>query len=722
MRITEVERKQLRIANAKFLTTLTKAHSQTFLRIAIAAFREQGSQLDIEGLAQRVEAELAAHPHLSKSHRFRPQVHLGDQTFGNPELESLAGPALELLESKLPSSWRFYKTPPLDSFIRPDLGMLNPNDRLLLWIIKPWQVEDIPNLVEEAEDNFRYWASSDSGEPASIRTGSDFLDTIHRILMLWESSKDHFGIRVNSFLPAFKSVLQCGLILPNLETGAELAPLRSVWDRAIRSRPSLPWYGGIHELSSGVHPLFTKTQLASAAAFLKALPARHRTEPPLFDDALGQRFQSLLTVPNLVALRSQPLEMDQQQMQLANERTASGYRRVIGPAGSGKSLVLAARAAHLVAEGKRVLVLTFNITLHRYLRDLYLRHAAQLQINPDSASRRAYFFHFHGYLKELVRPFPELSDKWLSLSFGDSELPNLKGPNTTGMIDLALEALSRHQKPFDAVLVDEGQDWDPKWWEVVRQSHTPGGECLLVSDATQDLYGRNRLWTTESRITAGFNGSPKGLVGSYRLHPKVIDLLAAFAADFLLVDADPPRRPQQLRTSMSADPTLRLIVTDAERIAALAADEIASAHRFIESIDTLSIPDVFFAVDQHDLGEHISVLLETSHQLPVQDVFRTTTPENNWIIDRRKKLNFASLDHAIKGTTIHSMKGWESRAVVTVFGAESSSSNRELRNLELYVAISRLKTFAAGSIFSLVTTSNEYTDFLVQHGFVDVST
>ena len=46
----------------------------------------------------------------------------------------------------------------------------------------------------------------------------------------------------------------------------------------------------------------------------------------------------------------------------------TGYRRIRGAAGSGKTMVLAHKAAKLMTEGKSVLVLTFNITLVNYIR------------------------------------------------------------------------------------------------------------------------------------------------------------------------------------------------------------------------------------------------------------------------------------------------------------------------------------------------------------------
>ena len=85
--------------------------------------------------------------------------------------------------------------------------------------------------------------------------------------------------------------------------------------------------------------------------------------------------RSWLIEPDHAAERRERLPLDPNQRDLASTRTASGYRRIRGPAGSGKSAVLAARAARLStrASAGHPLVVSYNITLLHYLRDLCSR-------------------------------------------------------------------------------------------------------------------------------------------------------------------------------------------------------------------------------------------------------------------------------------------------------------------------------------------------------------
>ena len=103
------------------------------------------------------------------------------------------------------------------------------------------------------------------------------------------------------------------------------------------------------------------------------LPDANRKYSILMRPELADDLRGWLVEPDFSATQRVPLEMDANQQQLANSRTETGFRRIKGPAGSGKSLVLAARAAKLADAGKSVLVATFNITLWHYLRDLAVR-------------------------------------------------------------------------------------------------------------------------------------------------------------------------------------------------------------------------------------------------------------------------------------------------------------------------------------------------------------
>ena len=68
---------------------------------------------------------------------------------------------------------------------------------------------------------------------------------------------------------------------------------------------------------------------------------------------------------------------------------------------------------------------------------------------------------------------------------------------------------------YDAILVDEGQDFDSYWWQTLRRALVDNGEMMLVADKTQNIYGTAGEWTEKS-----YEGSwlPRPLV---RTHNKL---------------------------------------------------------------------------------------------------------------------------------------------------------------------------------------------------------
>ncbi|WP_299360189.1 hypothetical protein [uncultured Paracoccus sp.] len=125
--------------------------------------------------------------------------------------------------------------------------------------------------------------------------------------------------------------------------------------------------------------------------------------------------------------------------------------------------------------------------------------------------------------------------------------------------DLAFRAVGEpNVTRYDAILVDEGQDYRLPWWNALRRAAKDGGECVLVADATQDVYGTAGAWTDNAMRGAGFSGAWVQLETSYRLPNDAMELARAFADDFLPRDSIDLPRPEQ--GSMALHPcTLRWV-------------------------------------------------------------------------------------------------------------------------------------------------------------------
>ncbi len=157
-----------------------------------------------------------------------------------------------------------------------------------------------------------------------------------------------------------------------------------------------------------------------------------------------------------------------------------GERRralIKGYAGTGKTFLAVEKARRLALDGNRVLVLCFN----RPLAD----HLARLIGSKGDWSENVTVNTFHGLC--------DASAQEAGLEFGppsDSRAGAEFWRETAPLI--LLEAIDKLGLTFDAVIIDEGQDFESDWFDVLIQLlKDPGSSYLYIFyDPLQDIYGK----------------------------------------------------------------------------------------------------------------------------------------------------------------------------------------------------------------------------------------
>ncbi|MDR7516665.1 MAG: 3'-5' exonuclease [Armatimonadota bacterium] len=172
--------------------------------------------------------------------------------------------------------------------------------------------------------------------------------------------------------------------------------------------------------------------------------------------------------------------LDREQERLAR-RLDGGYRVIRGVAGSGKTLVLMYRAKFLAESfpSWRILLTCFNICLAKALEhELKLRSVTQL---PDNVEVR----HIDSVAARVIQqagrrvPTPENPDDWIK------------------MRELAISCLRERPglRVYDAVLVDEGQDFDglslDLAWSLLRDGRD---HFVIALDGAQNIYRKSARW------------------------------------------------------------------------------------------------------------------------------------------------------------------------------------------------------------------------------------
>jgi len=173
--------------------------------------------------------------------------------------------------------------------------------------------------------------------------------------------------------------------------------------------------------------------------------------------------------------------MDKEQERLART-LGEGHHLVRGVAGSGKTVILICRAWHLRSRYPdwRILVLCYNRVLANYLRDA---------LGPDPQLE---VFHYHSWCwRELeaagiaIPERPELREQLDN--YWDRIIPQL----------LLKAHENGHLKPavYQAILVDEGQDFADDWYRTLLRALDPTKNSLFIAlDSSQTVYKRKVSW------------------------------------------------------------------------------------------------------------------------------------------------------------------------------------------------------------------------------------
>ena len=250
------------------------------------------------------------------------------------------------------------------------------------------------------------------------------------------------------------------------------------------------------------------------------------------------------------------------------------------------------------------------------------------------------------------------------------------------------------------MLVDEGQDFLPQWWDVLRKVCRKGGEMLLVADATQDIYGTARSWTDEAMTGAGFPGGRWAeLQTCYRLPPTAMETARKFAS--LYLPSDTVDLPNGLQGELDLYPCqLRWVqIASGQEDRICAAEILKMAPRVAD--DILAISDITFLTGSQKIGA------EVVNRLEEKGVRTVNTYSADIKESRRKKMGFYMGDARVKATTLHSFKGWESRAIVIYVGEHIDNQTCAL----IYTGLTRLKRHEKGSYLTVVTCADALAEF-----------
>lgn len=434
----------------------------------------------------------------------------------------------------------------------------------------------------------------------------------------------------------------------------------------------------------------------------RVFPESQRHYSKYMSEELADDLQNWLTEPDFSKEQRTPLVLNAHQKKLATTRAKLGYRRIKGAAGSGKSMIIAARAAELANQGKSVLVISFNITLLHYLRSLTYRY----QEIPKHCKKSIVYLNFHYWCKRICIE-NGYEDEYKNLWKIKAE--KIKNRNKTVLTHKLPELVSgiiQQEKEkdniplYDAVLVDEGQDFHILWWQTLRHIVKPKGEMILVHDSTQDIYGNAKAWTDKAMSDCGFKGKWATLEGSYRLPHQLLPLVHDFVCRYLPDNSNLPTPPEQAALEFH-ECRLKWRQVSHDKAHQSCMNELFSLITESEEGSDLSISDIVFLCSGQKFGYQVACDLEQKGIKTAHTFGRSSADK------RRKKSYFFMSSPTIKATTLHSFKGWEARAIVIHIDEYIDKSFFPL----IYTGLTRLKRHQKCSYLTVVCACDKLSTF-----------
>lgn len=193
---------------------------------------------------------------------------------------------------------------------------------------------------------------------------------------------------------------------------------------------------------------------AAAAALIDVVEGEASSDERSFSPSIREYFASLRhTVDRLTSEQFRALAYMKHMRRV----------RISGTAGSGKTIVAAEKASRLAAAGQAVLFLCHNPLLARHVANL-TRGTGVVAI--DFGSWIAHITGSAGAGLEMWQVFDEPDE---------------------AMLNGALRAIESAKTHFDAVIVDEAQDFRDAWWDLVQAALRPDGVFYLFHDNHQSL-------------------------------------------------------------------------------------------------------------------------------------------------------------------------------------------------------------------------------------------
>ncbi len=239
--------------------------------------------------------------------------------------------------------------------------------------------------------------------------------------------------------------------------------------------------GDLRELGKRVGTIFRQTGSQNERIPKRVLRA-------IEQHVLARYYELVPTLSSQVEWERQSLDRLTEPQSLCLDFLELNRRCLVrGPAGTGKTVIAIEYARRLAASGQRVVLACYNRPLACFL------HAA---VEADVCRESILVGTFHEICERLAR---EAGLGW-NVPQGREESQRFWDEDAALLLTEALEKLP--DRRFDHLVVDEGQDMNPDWWEALcglLQDRDTGG-LVIFCDPRQNIYRRKQVYPVEKPV------------------------------------------------------------------------------------------------------------------------------------------------------------------------------------------------------------------------------
>lgn len=362
-----------------------------------------------------------------------------------------------------------------------------------------------------------------------------------------------------------------------------------------------------------------------------------------------------------------PIQLTKTQLEAVQIKQGS-TRRMTGVAGSGKTLVTVEKALAAHEQQQRVLLVTYNITLRHYIRDLCVQQY-QKPSHGLFKNGQLHVMYFHELLKNMLTEY----NIKLDIDSDDSE-----EDFTAQWMQKIKQAIEEEgllpQFQYDTILVDEGQDFKSEWVRFFKVCglYSTRGELFVAYDRAQDLY-EHGVWLedAESVKGLGFRGRPAQLKLSYRIPEALVGQIEQMKR-LLHIEGDTLTAARQSQLSMFASSQFFNVQAETiEQKTALVAKVIAKLRQ------TNQLDDITILTTNEHTGAEIVKHLD-SLGIPLTHVYDIERNKNQKF-RKKNKWKFYSGHGLLKICSYHSYKGWETPNILLVLDPPTTNYDEDGR-------------------------------------------